>query len=748
MANHTWKFFRAGGFDQVRFETGADLLNLDKLDQKLWVALASPTSGLQFDAKTLALIDTDNDGRIRAPELLAAIKWVCARVKNPDDLLKAHTSLPLAAINDTTTEGQQLLACAKLILASVGKAEAEVISVEDTADSSRIIKANCFNGDGIITAETASDPVLKAVINTIMDCCGSILDGSGQPGINQAKLELFFAEAKAYAAWCDKGQADAAILPLGDNTAAAAAATEAIQVKVEDFFARCRLAAFDGRAVPALNREEKEFVALGAKDLTLAAVDIAALPLAHIEPLRALPLLDGVNPAWAEAAAQLRAQAVGPLLGERTVLAEKDWREILAKLAPYKAWQQSKAGMSVAKLGLARVREILEGSSQAALAELIAKDQAREAEVANIASLDRLVRYYTGIVCLVNNFVSFRDFYSRRDKAIFQAGTLYLDQRSCDLCLVVGDVAKHALMAAMAGTYLAYCDCVRKSTGQKMQIVAAFTDGDSDNLMAGRNGVFYDRQGCDWDATITKLIDNPISIRQAFWSPYKKFVRFIEQNIAKRAADAEAAANDQMASAAKMAVEVDKNKPLSAADKAKAAGAPRSKFDVGVIAAMGVALGSISTAITGLATGLVKMPGKQWPLLIIGLILLISGPSMLIAWLKLRKRNLGPILDANGWAINAKARINVPFGGSLTQVAKLPPDSQRDLVDPYAEKKSVWPTLGVIALGLWLVYSVLDGMGYINDWTNGRWGEKRQDATKVEPKSADTSTNAAPAAAK
>ncbi len=69
--HHTWKFFRAGGFDQVRLETGADLMALDQLDQKLWVALACPTTGLEFD-KTLALIDTDKDGRIRAPELIAA----------------------------------------------------------------------------------------------------------------------------------------------------------------------------------------------------------------------------------------------------------------------------------------------------------------------------------------------------------------------------------------------------------------------------------------------------------------------------------------------------------------------------------------------------------------------------------------------------------------------------------------------------------------------------------------------------
>ena len=148
------------------------------------------------------------------------------------------------------------------------------------------------------------------------------------------------------------------------------------------------------------------------------------------------------------------------------------------------------------------------------------------------------------------NFVSFKNFYSRKVPAIFQAGRLYLDQRACDLCLTVEDVAKHGTMAALAGSYLAYCDCVRKGTGEKMSIVAAFTDGDSDNLMVGRNGIFYDRKGRDWDATITKLIDNPISIRQAFWLPYKKLVRMIEEQIAKRAAAADAASTAKMQDAA------------------------------------------------------------------------------------------------------------------------------------------------------------------------------------------------------
>src|SRR6187402_856257 len=66
---HRWSFFRAGDFDQVKLRSGDDLMNLESLDQKLWVALACPTSGLEIDAQTLSLIDTDQDGRVRAGEL-------------------------------------------------------------------------------------------------------------------------------------------------------------------------------------------------------------------------------------------------------------------------------------------------------------------------------------------------------------------------------------------------------------------------------------------------------------------------------------------------------------------------------------------------------------------------------------------------------------------------------------------------------------------------------------------------------
>ena len=160
-ATYPWKFFRAGGFNQVVIGSGADLINLDQLDQKLWVALACPTTGVEFDKATLALIDTDKDGRVRAPELIAAAKWAAGLMKNPDDLLKGSSTLKPSAINDATPEGKLIASFARQVL---GKGDNDEVTFEEAAAAAQTFAAKPFNGDGIVPADSASDEATKAVI--------------------------------------------------------------------------------------------------------------------------------------------------------------------------------------------------------------------------------------------------------------------------------------------------------------------------------------------------------------------------------------------------------------------------------------------------------------------------------------------------------------------------------------------------------------------------------------------------------
>ena len=309
--------------------------------------------------------------------------------------------------------------------------------------------------------------------------------------------------------------------------------------------------------------------------------------------------------------------------------------------------------------------------------------------------LEKLLLLTRDFYALLRNYVSFQDFYAKRGKAllgraakgeipwaIFQAGTLVIDQRACNLCLRVNDAAKHNAQAPASGMFLVYCNCTYKPTGQTMQIVAAVTVGDIKNLKVGKNALFYDRQGRDWDAEVTKIIDNPISIGQAFCSPYRKLGDWVVNLINKSAAEKEAksfnnmTANIQKDMAAKPAEGTSPEK-MQAFDIAKFAG---------IFAAIGMALGFIGSFLTSLAKGVAALTWWQLILSIIAILLVVSGPSMVLAWLKLRQRNLAPLLNANGWAINADAIVNAMFGSSLTEQAQFP---MMKLVDPYAPVKKI-----------------------------------------------------------
>lgn len=353
-------------------------------------------------------------------------------------------------------------------------------------------------------------------------------------------------------------------------------------------------------------------------------------------------------------------------------------------------------------------KQIAEYETAKANAEA-ANAAALQAAQAQYRPLEKLLLLCRDFCTLLRNFVSFQDFYSKRGKAllgrgadtdapwaIFQAGTLVIDQRACNLCLRVNDMAKHNVQAPDSGMFLLYCQCTLHATGEKMQIVAAMTVGDIRNLKVGKNALFYDRKGRDWEAEVIKIVDNPISIGQAFWSPYRKLGDWVSGLISKSAAEKE------KKSFADMTTKLQTTPPATPNQPTQPAPFDIAKF-AGIFAAIGMAIGYIGSFFTSLALELKGLGWWGW-LVVPGLLLVISGPSMILAWMKLRKRNLAPLLNANGWAINADAIVNVLFGNTLTEQAQYPIVK---LKDPFARK-------GLSKGGKWSVaiVSILFGIAF------------------------------------
>jgi hypothetical protein len=715
---HRWHFFRAGGVDQVSLRDAADLRAIKDLDQKLWVALAMPVVGIDLDPETLKHIDLEGDGRIRAHDVIEAVGWIDATFARPEEILTSADSVALTAIKD-----EKVLAAAKRMLADLDKRDAKVITVADADNIAHAFADTVLNGDGIIVPGSTDDPDVRNAIADAIAATGGVPDRSGKPGVDEALLATFFAAVDLRVAWIRRGN-ETALHPLGAGTVAAADALAAVRPKLEDHFTRCKVAAYDTRGATALGGQDTELAALATRSLTMTDEELAKLPLAKIDPSGRLGLKTGLNPGWADKLATFGTAAVTPVLGPRDSLTAPELAQIVDKLAAFELWRSEQPKTIIDTLDPVWLEKLAAPGLRKQLAEVIEKDRALAAEYDLITSVVKTVRLQRDFGRLLRNFVNFSDFYGKRD-SVFQTGTLFLDAREMHLCIPVADPAKHAALAASSDSFLVYLDAQRGS--DKRSIAVAITNGDGENLFVGRNGVFYDRKGADWDATITKIVANPISIREAFWMPYKKLARAIENNVTRRAEAADTAANAKLEAV---------GKKVSTADQPSAAAAPKEKIDLGTVAAIGVAIGGIGTlfgALLGVMFGL----GAWLPIGIVGLLLVISGPSMILAWLKLRRRNLGPILDANGWAINSRAKINVAFGAALTEVAKLPKHSQRSLDDPFADKRTPWKRWAFL-----VVILVLAGSWYLGKLDG--WLPKAVRSTEVMGDSAPAAKAAIP----
>ena len=677
---YQWNFDNIGGCSRVRIASGQDIAHLDELDVKMWTVLSCPVKGLEIEEKSLKYMDRDADGKIRVNDVISVSKWMTGALKNPDLLLEGKDWVDLEEFNTENEIGLKLRKAAKQILFNLGK-EDERISLADTKDSAAIFAKTRFNGDGIITVASTDDAAEKEVIAAALESTGGTMDRSGEMGVSAAQLEQFYAELKAYSDWC----AAEVPAPFGDKTDVVIAAYQALDAKMKDYFMRSRLAAFSPDSTSVLDVQTARIEAISAENLSVKEVEIASYPIARITGKEELDLTASINPAWV---AQFNVVKEAAVEAGKKTLSEADWVAIGAKFAAYTAWKAAKAGASVEKLTIAKVNEMLQQDKKQVLLDVVAQDLALKEEADNIDMVDMFLHMLRDFYRLLRNFITFNDFYKKDKKisAIFQSGTLIIDQRACRFCMKVENMGAHNASAATSGMFLVYCDCTTKSSPAKLQIVAAVTVGEVGNLIVGKNAVYYDNAGVEWDAVITKVVANPISVMEAFWSPYRRMATAVENLINKSAAEKDA---KMMANATAKINAAPTSLPATPADGAAPAAKPAAAppFDIakfaGIFAAIGMAVGMIGTALVTLAKEVFALTWWQMLLTFAAILLIISGPSMTMAWMKLRRRNIAPLLNANGWAVNAAAKISIPFGNTLTDVAKYP---KMKLKDPYAKK--------------------------------------------------------------
>ena len=704
---HKWEFENIGGTSRVKIRSGEDIAYLHKLDKKLWTVLSCPVKGLEIDEKTLNYIDVDGDGKIRVNDVIATAKWLTDAVNDVKMLTNEEDFIYIRHFDTSNPVGYKLHNSAKQILDNLGKKEPSV-SIAELSDMAKVFAQTRFNGDGVITERSSDEDADKNAISAAVAVMDGVADRSGVMGVNADVIEKFYASLAAYDAW-RKAEVQP---PFGADTDAVIAAYNALDAKVKDFFMRSKLAAYSPASTEKLDVQTAQIEAISAGNLSEKEAEIAQYPIARVTGKPEIDLSQPVNPVWA---AQFNTVVKVALPCNKT-LTEADWAAVGAKFAPYTAWKNSKAGTEVEVLGYDEIKELLEENRKDALLELVAKDAALAEEANNIDMVVKFLYIYRDFYRLLRNFITFDDFYTKDKKvsAIFQNGRLIIDQRECRFCMTVQDMAKHNTGAAASGMYLLYCDCTSKTSAAKLQIVAAVTVGEIRNLTVGKNAIYYDNKGVEWDAVVTKIIDNPISVQQAFWSPYRRMATAVENLINKSAAEKDAKIMANATAKINAAPASLPAAPAEGADGTKPAVAP--PFDIakfaGIFAAIGMALGMIGSALVSLFDGLAELAWWELILTFVAILMVISGPAMVMAWMKLRRRNIAPLLNANGWAINAEAKISIPFGNTLTDMAKFP---ALKLPDPYKKRgMSGWSKFFLVLLVVALLAGVVAGLMFFN----------------------------------
>ncbi|MBQ7612748.1 MAG: hypothetical protein IJU92_06735 [Spirochaetaceae bacterium] len=665
MKNHIWKFTKCGGVTQLVLETADDLLHLKELDQKLWTVLAMPTKGIFFDYETAEILDLDNDNFIRPPEILQAIDFLDSSLHNISIILTDGTTLSLKDIKDKV-----LLQSAQWCIARVDNSKQE-LSLAEVQDIQKTFLTSHEPEE--LLADDTEETRLKKILWTLIR--------KNPEATVQEILTKFNEEKDQYVKWSE----DLHQLSYGitlEQMQQAMSAFDAVQKKIDDFFVRCTLLEYDPHSQIPLTDYSEVLKPFARETFDEANEVLRSLPISIPCLEKRLDLQQKINPSWINEMRAFYAQAVLPLLGEFHIITESDWKKLSKKIFDFKEFYKTKTELTVGSLSVAFLKNVPFTSET--LEQEIQEYIVFEKQKTTIQLLKKLLLLRTNFFTLLKNYVSFSAFYSG-EGSVFQAGVLFFDARSAHLCFELSDDTRHATLDILSGAYLVYCEVTRYE--KKRNILALLTNGISDTVVVGRNGLFYDRDGNDWNATVTKVLSNPVSVTEAFFTPYKNIARMIEDQIAKKASNTGETTTSLLSSVAEKAN----------AAKEGSQPAATKKLDLGTIALIGTAVGGISTLIGSLLQVLFGL-GFWVPLGLLGLLLIISGPSMLLAAMKLRKRSIAPILEANGWAINVHARINIPFGHSLTKLLTLPKNSRLIGFDKFADKKSGKRIIAVLCL--------------------------------------------------
>jgi hypothetical protein len=693
------RFRNFGGIHQFMVSDEDDLARIDDLDPARWAATSAPLSDLHCDPAFLRYIDHESTGRVRVSQIIDARDWLFTRLAQRDVLRKRVEAIPVAAIDEKDKAGGGLRAAAERVNREQKAADPKVIALSDVQAFKTAYAKLLANGDGVVPPDVVPEEDVKTFLTDVMDVVGGVPDRGGSNGVDADRLKLFVTQGKVWQEWRARA---AAAKPWGDDTEAAIALVREMDPKLEAYFLYCELLRQEAPSPESLRLKEDDLRALRLKAIGDIEQYLQGAPLAAPSVDGALPLSAAVNSLHRDRFEALRDTVIRRALGADVgSLTRADWRKVKATFEAYATWEKAKPAEPFDKLGDEKMKAYLDGGLPAKVEQYIATDLAAAAEIGQVDDLEKLVLYVRWLIELVNNFVNFSAIYLPKQTALIEAGSLVIDGRRLDFCLKVANRAAHKAVAVLSNIYLVYVEVLEKEGGAVVyQLMAPVTGGEAGRLRVGKRGLFIDLKDKEYDAIVTEIVDNPISVKQAAFAPFRRAAAAISSKIEEYVSNAQASHEAALHARAEAGV--------AEAQARVEAGATQVGTGVGVargtvvappatpppaeptrpeaeplnpnslILGGGMALAGLGAVLAGIFGVISSLKG--W-LAIMGVVLTVMAVSALLGWIKLRRRDMALLLEASGWAVNVHMTITRPIARVFVFVPDLPRDAVLDRTD-------------------------------------------------------------------
>lgn len=660
-------FVNYGGAYQLRINTIEDLDYLDELDEAFWLATSAPIHQLRCDPVALEMLDYNKNGRIICREIRRTHRWLRGVLRRTAGIDQRQETLILEDINPDDSEGQGLLTAARRVLENLDKSGSEAISLADVRANEAILAKGDRNGDGIIPPNSVQDEEVQQFIKDIISTCGAKSGVEGSEGVDAELLDAFFANARAFLEWqqmyTDSARAAAhPMLPLGEQTSAAYKVYADVAVAVDGYFELCRVA-----AVNALLERETVQPASPADAFTSGDTRkdyIVHAPVAQPRVDAVLRFDDRLNPQYRDALQALLKDVIVPILDSdesRAHVADDEWLRVKEAFSAYAEWCDRKSGAEVESLGSDKLNRYIDGGAADQLRALIEEDIRVGKELSALRELERLILMQRWFLDICNNFISFPDLYHRDRRAMFEVGRLVIDGRIFNFNMRVQDVNRHSAIAKASGIFLLYSEITGGPDDKPFHIVTPVTSRKRGNLGLDKRGVLFGLDGKVWDVRVTKVVENPISLSEAICAPFNKISTMITSAVEKISASTEKQLQTSLtqttASVEKgfvQSVQAPTGPPAAQPSAAEGGSSTRAR-DMMLIG--GVAVAALGSAFAYIAKTFANMGIQKALLGVLVGVVLIMVPILIVALTKLYRRNLSGILEASGWAINARMRL-------------------------------------------------------------------------------------------